>query len=214
MKREKKKRKLKSWPIVALFFIVTVGILFYCVVDIKNSLKGQKGANEVQVVNEIKEYNYQLEDTDCKYYKSVFKELQKELAKETVDEEAYASLISKLFVADFYSLKSAVNKNDVGGRQFVYSDYQETFLKLAKDSVYKYVENNIYGKREQDLPLVTDVEVTDVKESTYKSNGGVKDDSAYDVSLKLTYEEDLGYPTIVNLALIHEDKKLSVASMK
>ena len=48
---------------------------------------------------------------------------------EIVDEEKYATYISQMFLADFYTLNSALNKNDVGGVQFVYKDYQEDFLK-------------------------------------------------------------------------------------
>ena len=47
-----------------------------------------------------------------------------------------------------------------------------------------------------------------------QSKSGVNDDSAYDVSLKVTYDDDLDYPTVLNLTLVHEDNKLSVASMK
>ena len=61
------------------------------------------------------------------------------------------ALISKLFVIDFYSLNSALNKNDIGGKEFVYRNYQEDFSKLAKETIYKYVENNIYGKRNQEF---------------------------------------------------------------
>lgn len=214
MRSEKrKKRKLKSWPLVVLFFVITIGILVYCVLDIKNSLKSKGKSSEVQVVNEISNYGYKLEETDTKYFKSLFNKLKKELEKETVDEQEYASLVSQLFITDFYSLDAAINKNDIGGRQFVYSDFEDTFIKLAKSSVYKYVENDTYGKRDQELPNVTNVEVTDIKRSTYKSDSK-SDDNAYDVSLKVTYKKDLGYPTVINLTLIHDDKLLSIASMK
>ena len=215
MRSEKrKKRKLKSWPLVVLFFVITIGILVYCVLDIKTSLKGKGKSTKVQVLNEIKEYGYKLEETDNKYFKSLFNKLKKELEKEEINEEEYASLVSQLFITDFYSLDDAINKNDIGGRQFIYSDYEDTFVKLAKSTVYKYVENDTYGKRDQDLPTITKVEVTDIKQSTYKSDSGVTDSSAYDVSLKVTYKEDLGYPTVINLTLVHDDKKLSIASMK
>ena len=206
MRSEKrKKRKLKSWPLVVLFFVITIGILVYCVLDIKTSLKGKGKSTKVQVLNEIKEYGYKLEETDNKYFKSLFNKLKKELEKEEINEEEYASLVSQLFITDFYSLDDAINKNDIGGRQFIYSDYEDTFVKLAKSTVYKYVENDTYGKRDQDLPTITKVEVTDIKQSTYKSDSGVTDSSAYD---------DLGYPTVINLTLVHDDKKLSIASMK
>ena len=72
MRRERKKRRLKTWPLVLIFFIVTIGILIYCAIDIKNSLKGKGNSNQVQVLNEINDYGYKLEETDSKYFKTLF----------------------------------------------------------------------------------------------------------------------------------------------
>lgn len=211
---KKSKRKLKSWPIMLLFFILIIGILVYCVIDIKNSLGTGEKAKQVQVLSEIQEYGYSLKENDSKYYKKLFKSLDKELNKDIVDEEKYASLVSQLFISDFFSLDAAINKNDIGGEQFVYKDYKETFLKFAKNSIYKYVENNIYKDRNQELPLVSDVEVTDIKTDSYTSDTGVSDDSAFYVSVKITYEKDLSYQTIATLVLVHNDKKLEIVEMK
>src|SRR5574344_2003427 len=130
----KKKRKLKSWPIVLVFFVVTLGILIYCIFDIKNSLTNNGTATKVEVVDSISKYGYEINENDSKYVQKLFSSLKKELEKEIV-----------------------INKNYVGGLQFVYRNYQEKFLKYAKDTVYKNVQNNIYKDRKQELPLVKSV---------------------------------------------------------
>lgn len=211
--RTKKKRKLKTGPVVVLFLVVIFGILFYCIMDVKKSLKSGKNATEIKVVEEVKGYGYILNENDPKYYKALFKKLKSTLEKEDIDEEEYAKLESKMFLTDFFSLSNAINKNDIGGVQFVYSDYEESFTKEAKDTVYKYVENNIYGNRRQDLPTVTNVDVTDIKKESYKSKT-ISDDNAYYVNLKITYDKDLDYQTVATLTLVHHDDKLEIVNMK
>ena len=137
--------------------------------DVLNSLKN-KNAKEIKILNTIEEYNYTLNENDSAYVSSVFEKLKEELKNEIVDEEKYATYISQMFLADFYTLNSALNKNDVGGVQFVYKDYQEDFLKSAKDTVYRYVENNIYGNRNQSLPVVSEVTITKIEQKMYNSN--------------------------------------------
>lgn len=208
------KRKLKTWPIVTLFLIIIFAILIYCVIDIKNSLGNNKKATEIQVLEQIKGYDYSLNENDSKYYKELFKKLKDTLEKEELEEQKYAELVGQLFLTDFFSLNEAINKNDVGGEQFVYNNYKEDFLKYAKNTVYKYVENNIYGDRKQELPTVTSVEVTNIKQDTYKSKGGFTDDNAYYISLKINYEKDLDYQTVSTLTLVHNDNKLEIVNMK
>ncbi|MNF18054.1 hypothetical protein D3C80_2219280 [compost metagenome] len=44
--------------------------------------------------------------------------------------------------------------------------------------------------------------------------GSKKDSKAYAVSYELTYEKDMGYPTKINLILIHNNNKLEIAKME
>lgn len=206
-----KKRRIKTWPIIMVMIVVCFIILLFCLVDIYRSLKSGS-AKEVKILDTIENYGYTLDENDSAYVKSLFKELRVELNKEKIDEETYASLVSQIFVADFYSLKQAINKNDVGGTQFVYESYQNDFVASAKSKVYAYIENNIYGTREQALPMVSNVEVTDVKKAEYDSDI-VSDEEAYTVDLYVTYEEDMGYPTHVTLILVHENEKLEIVKM-
>lgn len=211
MKANKKRRKLKTSFILTILIIIVLAILAFCIKDIFDSLTN-KNQKEVEVLETIKGYGYQLNENDSKYFKELFKDLKEVLSKDKVNEEKYAKLLSQLFITDFYSLKYVINKNDVGGKQFVYTDYQNDFESYAKDSVYRYVENNIYGNRKQSLPDVKKVKVTNIEQDTYSSEVA-SDDEAYYVTLEITYVEDLEYPTTCNLILIHSNDKLEIVAM-
>lgn len=207
-----KKRKIKPWPVILTLIICCFIVLLFCLVDIYRSLKSGN-ISQVKVLETIENFDYKLDENDSAYVKSLFKDLKKVLEEEQVDEQSYASLMSQIFVADFYSLKQAINKNDVGGTQFVYEPYQNDFIASAKSTIYAYVENNIYGTRNQALPLVSNVEVTDIQSTEYESDM-VSDQKAYLVDLYVTYEETLDYPNHVSLTLVHNDDKLQIVKMQ
>lgn len=208
----KKKRRLRVNLILSLIVVVLVGIMIYCIFDIINNIQS-KSQSSVEVLDKIDGYDYELNENDSAYFESLFSDLKKTLEEDEIAEEAYATLISQLFITDFYSLESAINKNDVGGTQFVYSEYKEDFISKAKTSVYNYVENNIYGDREQELPMVTDVSINSVETQSYSFENSVEDDSAYVVTVSVSYSKDLGYPTEVTMVLVHNENKLEVAKM-
>lgn len=203
----KKRFKLKH-----LFIIILVALLVFLVFSIKSIYDSIKGSGEVKTLMTIDGYGYTLNENDSEYFKSLFEELKKCLESDNVDEEEYASLLSKLFVTDFYSLKYAISKSDVGGVQFIYTDSQSSFTKKAKDTIYAYVKSNVYGKRNQELPNVKEVEVTNIEQDEYKGDK-LKDDKAYIVDLKLTYDEDLDYPDEVKLILAHVNEKLEIVKI-
>lgn len=209
---KKRKFKLKFKTVMIFVFIVLIIGLSLCIKDIIGVLKSSS-ASEVEVLSEIKDYGYKLNENDSEYFKEKFMLLKTELEKEEIDEEKYASLISELFVIDFYSLNSSLNKNDVGGTQFVYTDYKEDFVKFAKEGIYKYVENNIYGDRKQDLPIVTETEIKSIEQDKAIFDNDVEDTKAYIVEVLVTYKEDLEYPTEVKLIVIHKDNKLEIAKL-
>ncbi|MFV0249495.1 MAG: hypothetical protein ACK5HP_00420 [Bacilli bacterium] len=213
MNKLKKKKKLKLKLILVLIVVILFIVLGISIYNIYNSLTS-KVATEVQVLESIENYNYNLEENETEYYKSLFKDLKEELEKEEIDEEIYVSLITQLFISDFYSLSNSINKNDVGGVQFIYTEYQDDFIKLAKDTIYKYVENNIYGKRTQTLPTVSEVKVTNIETDDYESENGVIDENAYYVDVDITYLEDLGYQEVCSLIIIHANNKLEIASVE
>ncbi len=206
-----KKRKIKFSKI--LVFVVLIIILVVCFCIFKNRRSDKNVSAPVEVVDSIDNFDYQLNDNETKYHIDLFNDLKKLLSEDDYDEEEYAKLISKLFLSDFYDLDSKVMKSDVGGTQFVYYDYRSDFELGAVDSVYKYVESNVYGDRKQVLPSVKNVEVVSIEQKSFEYGDDI-DFDAYYVTLKINYAKDLNYPTDVLLVLIHNDDKLEIAKME
>lgn len=176
------------------------------------SIETKKEIEPPKVVKKIDDFGYELRENESRLYKDLFDKLIEELNKEEIDEEEYAKLVAKLFVVGFYNLDSKTSKNDIGGVQFVHPDIVDNFKENAKDTLYKYVESNIYGDRKQELPVVASIEITNIETKSFKYND-TTDPKAYKVSLEWTYEKDLGYETKCNLILVHSDKKLVVVEM-
>lgn len=207
----KKKRRRLNVKRVLIVLILIALIAVGGFLAINKYFKGSK-TKEVKHVDKIEAYGYTLRDDATSYYKSLFKKLDKVLKSKKVDEEEYSELVSKMFVADFFNLDNKMSKNDVGGKEFVYSDYVTDFEKFAMSGMYKSVESNVYGNRKQELPVVK--EVTVAKGDSISYNYGDKtDDKAYVYNFEIEYADDLGYQTKGSLILIHNGKKLEVASM-
>ncbi len=207
-----KKRRMKKKPIIFLSIILIVLIaagVYFIFFNKDTSEKVEK----VKSVDTIEGYDYTLSENATKYYKKLFKKLKNTLSSDDVDEEEYASLVTKLFVSDFFNLDNKVTKSDVGGLQFVYKDFRNDFIKLAETSMYKHVESNVYKERKQELPVVTSAvaEKNDVTTFTYNNSS---DDKAYTYDFTITYKKNLGYQTTGTITLIHNDKKLEVAAME
>lgn len=212
MKLKKSIRKKINIAIIVVVVIAVLGILF---LGYKRFFKKTTIIAKPKVVDTIKEYGYELEEDQTALYKKLYNELSKELKKEKIDEQVYASYVAQLIVCDFYNLNNKISKNDIGGVQYVRQDQQKNFILEASETVYKYIEHNVYGNRKQELPIVKDIEVKDVTETTYKYED-IDDEKAYKVNVLVTYEKDLGYPTEVTVVLVHakdNDKKLEVIKM-
>lgn len=207
----KKRRKLKKKVVVLIVFIIIA--LFSITGLILYNTFFSKSDNSVKVVDEIPGYGYTLQDDQPKIYKELFKELAEVLSKDSVDEDEYAKLISQMAVIDFYNLDNKVSKNDVGGVQFIRAKNIDNFVLEASETVYKYIEHDIYGNRNQTLPEVTSSSVKDIKQEAY-SYKDIKDDKAYTVTVNIEYKKDLDYPTEVIVKLLHNDKKLEIYEMK
>ena len=206
----KKRRRLKKGFIILIIIIIVLALVVLLVG--KNLLSNNKKTNKVEVSDNIEEYGYELNDNETKYYKSLFNELKKELSESDVDEEKYASLLAQLFVTDFFNLDNKDNKNDIGGTQFVYADFQSDFEKLAKESVYKTLENNMYDSRNQKLPIVTNTEVINVEKITYEYLD-TSDSEAYEVNIQIEYKEDLEYQDECTIIIVHSNNKLEIVKM-
>jgi hypothetical protein len=218
MTKKKSNVKIKKVNILILILVVIlIALLVSLYIVGKGSFKKKGKAKEVEVVDEIKNFDYYVTDNSTKYFTKLFNDLKKLLSSDNVDEEKYASLISQMFVADFYDLNSKVSKNDVGGVQFIssVSVFRENFQKKASgpDGIYYSVKSDVYGTRKQTLPQVKEATIESIKNTTF-TNGNYKDDKAYLVNVSISYNTDLGYPKNVTLTLIHNEKKLEIAEVR
>lgn len=208
-----KKRKLSKKKIFK-FLLVLIAII--AIIFVVTSLfldNGKPTKKVVKVEDEIKKYGYKMDDNETKYYKELFKKLKTTLESDEVDEDKYASLVSQLFLADFLNLDNKTSKNDIGGVQFVYTDFQGDFIKLAKNGIYNEVVNESSGvKNENKLPTVTNVEVINLEHISHDYLN-TTDSDAIKVDLKITYETDLGYQETTSLILVHNDIKLEIVEM-
>ena len=200
-RKKKKNRSFVVW-LIAFLVVLVVGIGYYCYREFF-SHAGQA----VTVVSQMEDYPYYLNSNATRIYKKYYKELEKELEDKRIDEKNYVSLLARLFAIDFYTLSNKVSNQDVGGVQFVASSLVERFRAEASDGFYKYIENNFNGKRKQDLPEIKQVDISDVKMTSYEK-GEFQDSSAYQVMVSLTYVEDLDYPETVTLTFVHQNSLL------
>lgn len=208
MKLKKKPKKI----LIAVLLIIVVAIaavLAYKIFFNKNEVK------EAKVLNEIKEYGYTLKDNKPKRYKEMFDELEKILKKDKVDEEAYVKKITEMFIYDFYSLNDKTAKTDVGGVDFVHPDILENFLQNAENTYYKYVESNIYNNRKQKLPVVDEIEIESIEETTYEYNNKSAE-AAYEVKVTWNYteEEFSDYQKEATLIFVKEDIKYHLVELQ
>lgn len=205
----KLKKSVKRILIIAVILIIAgVGFLVY------ENFKPNNNVVKSTVVNEIKEYGYTLKSNKSAKYKKMFQELEDILSKDEVDEEAYVEQISKMFILDFYSLEDKLANTDVGGIEFVHTNARTNFLEKAEDTIYKYVESDIYGDREQSLPVVDEITIDDITKDSYTIGTDYTDEEAYVVTLSWTYEKDMGYQMEATLTFVHEDNKLSLVEIE
>lgn len=217
MAKKKSRIKLRKDNLFILVLLIILIILLITLFSLgkKTFRKSNGKVEEVKVVDSIDNFEYTLEENKTGYYKKLFKELKEVLNSDNVNEEEYAKLVTKLFVADFYDLNSKSSKSDIGGTKFIYSDFQSQFEKKAKskEGIYYYVKNNLEGNRKQELPKVKNIEVVSLKNSVF-SFDKIKDNNAYIVDVSVTYEKDLGYQKNVSITLIHNNKKLEIVEIK
>ena len=199
------KKKYKRILIIILIVVLLAIISF---VIYKILLNNKTEEEVVNVVDSISEYGYNLDDRDTELMKSTYEELKNILNSDEIDYELYASALARLFVIDLFTMDNKINKYDVGGSEYVYPDALENFKLNVEDTLYKHMENNSSGKRKQDLPEVSSIEVlsTETGEYTIEENSF----DSYIVNLSWQYVSDLGYDNNALITLINLDDKLYV----
>ena len=198
-----KKGKLKTrilLIIAIILLLLIVSLLLYKFVFSKGNSKTRV---EIKILDSMDEYGYSLSDNDSKYFKSEYENLKELLKQSDVDEDKYVEQVAKLFVIDLYTMGTKVNKYDIGGAEFYYSDKKAMYEQKVMDTLYSTLLDNTYGDRKQTLPVVKSVEII--------SNDGInymlgKDKvEGYLIKLKWSYEKDLKYDDKASLVICKED---------
>ena len=204
--RKRKRKKSNKKIIILLLIIIFLLVVFFLNNNSNSNLK------VVSVVEEIDTYNYILDNNQTRIYKKYFNKLKQELKDGKIDEENYAKLISYLFTIDYYTLNNKVTNQDIGGVMFIHSNIKDKFLSDSINGVYKYLKNNLYNNRKQELPEVNNIDVLEFTKIKYDYNN-LYDDNAFYVKLKVGYVKKMGYPEEVNIKIIHEENKLSIVEI-
>ena len=177
-------KKRTDKKVIALFIIT--GVILFIFLGIKIYFDFFRDTSVKKQIDSIEYYGYTLEKRDNDIYKDYYKELNKTLGEKDINYSDYAKLMSKLFLIDLFTLDNKITSSDIGGLQFVYTYFKEDFINIAKTTLYSTVESNIYNDRKQELPTVTNVEITNIKTSTFT----YKDEqyNSYEVSLNIEYQ--------------------------
>lgn len=206
MRKVLNKNKLFYFVMISLILVVIIiiGLKF----TLEFLVKDDKNVVTKKELDSLELYGYTLDDYDSDLYKEYFNDLKNTLNSKEVNYEDYAKEIVKLFVSDFYTLDNKLTSSDIGGVEFIPSDMVENFKMHAGDTMYNHVKTNIYGDRVQKLPIVKSVEVTNIENITYTYKD--KEYSAYRVSSRWEYQEDLGYKNNEIFTLIKDNNKLYI----
>ncbi len=199
----KKKTDLK---LIIIFSIVGVILILFLGFKVYKDFFNNNTVNKKLVSLDL--YGYTLSKNDTDVYKDAFNELKSVLNEENINYEEYAKLISKLFIIDVFTLDNKLASTDIGGLEFLHKDIKENFRENMGSSLYKNVLSNIDGKRNQELPIVSKVNVDNVFKTKYTYNE--KEYDAYLVTLSWEYEKDLGYQNSIKLTIINDNNILYI----
>ena len=215
IKTEKEVNKKKRGVVGKIILIlITIALIVFMVLLAmgaflhKGPLKGWfKGNNnvpiEVKVLDEVKDFGYTISDRDTAYYKEEFGKLKEIINAKEIDQAKYAEYVARMFVNDLYTMSTKVNKYDVGGIEYYHVDDLDDFTKSVMENIYKTMLDDTYGTREQKLPEVKSIETVSVNETTYKL--GTNTVKAYEVKLKWTYVNDMGYDTEGTVIVVQQN---------
>ena len=210
-----KKRKIVLWVIIIL--IIAAGAL----IAFKIFYKSETPKKVATTIDSIDGYDYKLEDRDTKLYEEEFKTLKQNLESDDIDYKEYAESVAKMFIIDLYTIDNKVNKYDVGGVEFVHSKALSNYELNVENTIYKYVADNSYNDRDQQLPEVSDITIDNVEETTYEITCFDDEEDcenqeldAYEITLSWDYKEDLDYDSKAVVIVVREDNLMVVVEKK
>ena len=218
---EKEKRvKVRMKPLTKILIcLLVVAILVGGFIVWDRFVKPRSNKNKVVDSIKNEDVDYVVSENDSKLFKETFNELKKVLNTKEVDNKKYAETITKLFVIDFFTLSNKTSKNDVGGVQFVFENYQTDFVEGARNSIYKQVHSTVTDdKSNSSLPTVTKVTIDDIDEispySMFEGFGFAEDQVGYIINISWKYKNNDDFQSNATIIVVPDGKKLSVAKMQ
>lgn len=203
-------KKNKIW-IIAISLVILFSVLGYLTYNIffKKEVKKDESTNETSIT-EISGYGITLTDNDTDLYKIEFEKLKTNLESENIDYQEYAKSIAKLYIIDLYTIGNKINKYDVGGLEFIFEGSKDNYVTNVTDTLYKYVEDNSKDKRNQELPVVSSINIESINDTTFKINDENVTYNGYKIKVTWEYEKDLGYDKTAEVIIINKDNHLYV----
>ncbi len=198
----------KKQDVRNILLFVFIGLIIFGIVGYKvyNDFFTEKAPDKKLLSLDL--YGYTLSKNDTDLYKENFKALEKALNETPIKYDEYAKLLSKLFIIDVFTLDNKLSSTDIGGLEFLHKDLRENFKDNMGNTLYKNVESNIDGKRNQSLPVVSSIEATEVFETKYTYNK--VEYPAYIVTLTWDYKVDLGYAKTMKITCIEDSNMLYI----
>lgn len=200
---EQSKNKKKKKKIIIICVVVALIIVGAVILICNLNKKGNGNPVEVKILEQNVDYGYSLSDRDSKLYKDEYSNLKKLIEAKEVDLEAYTTQVAKMFVIDLYSMETKLNMYDIGGSEYYFADKKDMFDTKVMDTMYSTLEDDTYGDRKQELPLVKSIEVVSSEKTEYTM--GEEKKEAYSVKLQWTYEKDLGYDSEGTVVIVNEE---------
>lgn len=211
---KKEKKELSDTKRIVLFTMVIIIVVFLIgflsIIVLKDKEENETPENVKKNMHEISGYGITVDDLDSEYYKLEFEKLKTNLESGNINYDEYAESIAKLFLIDLYTIKTKINKYDVGGLEEVIPEARDNYVTNITDTIYKYVEDNTDGKRTQSLPVVSEVSLKGTKKSDYKVDSLNTKFPAYVFEFDISYSSDLGYDTKAEVTVVNRDNFMYV----
>lgn len=204
-----KKGNTIKYIIFTLIIILVIGGIGFAACYLLDNSEGEPTQIKT-TTNIIEGYGITLDDLDSALYQTEYNLLRENLLGKNHNMEEYAKSVAKLFIIDLYTINNKVNKYDVGGLELLYDGVKDNYITNVTDTLYRYVQDNSNSNRNQNLPEVVSIEVTDFKANKFKINSEDVEYDGYSIKLKWSYHIDYGYDTEGEVIIINKDNKYYV----
>lgn len=201
-------KRIVLFTVVIVLVVSLIGVCSFFVLNEKEEKK-ENGSSKTNTT-EIAGYGITVDDLDSEYYRLEFEKLKANLESDNINYDEYAESVARLFVIDLYTIKTKINKYDIGGLEEVMPEARDNYATNVTDTIYKYVEDNTNGKRTQSLPVVSELKVSNTKKGEFKVTSTNTKYPSYVFDIDITYSNDLGYDTKAEVTVINKDNFMYV----